>query len=177
MLPSFEHTTTERLRLRALRESDLEAMFALHADPETNRFSPLGPWRTREGMRELLALWVEDWSHRGVGYWAVEPREAPGVVVGLGGVRYKELEGQRVLNLAYRFAPRTWGSGYATEVSRVALALAREHLPGTPVVAVIHPDNIASLRVAERLGMRLDRVIPYEGTPSRVYVVPSGTAG
>ncbi|RYZ46167.1 MAG: N-acetyltransferase, partial [Myxococcaceae bacterium] len=87
-----------------------------------------------------------------------------------GGLRYKVLEGQQVLNLAYRLAPHAWGAGYATELARAALALARELLPAIPVVAVIHPENGPSLRVATRLGMRLDRRINYEGVQNCLYV-------
>ncbi len=170
MIQDFVSTTTERLLLRRIRESDLEALFALHSDPETNRYSP-SPMRTLDDARERLALWLADWANHGVGYWLVERLDAPGVVVGLGGVRPKDFEGRKVLNLAYRFSPQTWGSGYATEVSRVALAMARKHLPDIPVVAIISQKNTPSLRVAERLGMRLERVIDYEGIPSGVYVV------
>lgn len=67
--------------------------------------------RSLDAARERLALWLDDWSQHGVGYWAAERREAPGVVVGVGGVGHKELEGQSVLNLSYRFAPSAWGSG------------------------------------------------------------------
>ncbi len=170
MIQTFQSTTTERLLLRAVRDSDLDAVFALHADPETNRFSASGPVRSREEVRTLLTLWLDDWARHGVGYWLVDRRDAPGDVLGLGGVRHKELEGRRVLNLAYRLTPRTWGSGYASEVARAAIALAKQHLPEVPVIAIIHPDNLASIRVAERSGMRLDRLIDYEGTPSRLYV-------
>lgn len=171
LLQHFERTTTDRLLLRAIREDDLDALFALHSDPATNRFSRRSFMRTLEDARTTMALWLEDWAREGVGYWLVERLEAPGVVVGMGGLRHKELEGQRVLNLAYRFMPETWGSGYATEVSRVALALAARHLPRVPLVAIIHPDNTASVRVAERLGMRLDRHVIDEGVPNRVYVI------
>lgn len=170
MLEAFQRAATERLLLRPFRESDLDVVYALHGDPRTSRFRRDGPLRSLDEARELLTLWMSDWSQNGVGYWAVEQRDAPGVVVGVGGVRHKEIDGQRVLNLAYRFAPAAWGQGYATEVSRVALELAREHLADVPLVAIIHPENTPSVRVAERLGMRLDRVIPYEGTPHRVYV-------
>ncbi|WP_375769223.1 GNAT family N-acetyltransferase [Archangium gephyra] len=170
MIQHFERTTTERLLLRRLQESDLDAVFTIHADPETNRFSRSGPVRSLDAARELLALWLEDWARLGVGYWAVERLDAPGTVVGFSGVRHKQLEGQTVLNLAYRFSPQWWGSGYATEVARVALTLARKHIPDVPVVALIDVDNVASLRVAERLGMRRDRVIDYVGAPSAVYL-------
>lgn len=64
-----------------------------------------------------------------------------------------------------------WGSGYATEAARVALKLARKHIPDVPVVAIINLENVPSLRVAERLGMRRDRIIDYEGIASAVYLL------
>jgi RimJ/RimL family protein N-acetyltransferase len=170
MIQDFERTTTERLLLRRLQESDVEAVLTLHGDPETNRFHPSKTLRSLEAARELLALWLGDWARHGLGYWAVERRDAPGTVVGFGGVRRKELEGQTVLNLAYRFSPQSWGSGYATEMARVALALARKHIPDLPVVAIIHLENVPSLRVAERLGMRRDGIIDYEGAATAVYL-------
>ncbi len=169
MQQHFERRWTERLLLRRIQESDLDAVFTLHADPATNRFTPSATLHSLDGARELLRLWLGHWAHQGVGYWAVERRDAPGVVVGFSGLRYKELEGQTVLNLAYRFAPAWWGSGFATEVAREALAVAREHLPHVPVVAIIHLENTSSLRVAERLGMRRDRVIDTPDGPSAVY--------
>ncbi|MBF5046589.1 GNAT family N-acetyltransferase [Aggregicoccus sp. 17bor-14] len=170
MHPAFESAATERLLLRPFRETDLQVIFALHSDPETSRYRVSGTMRSLDDARALLGPWLEDWAERGVGYWAVARREAPGVVVGVGGVRHKELEGRPVLNLAYRLDPSTWGTGFATEVSRAAIDLARVHFPRIPVVAVIHLENASSIRVAERLGMRMDRVIDYEGTPHRVYV-------
>ena len=147
----------------------MDAVFTLHGDPVASRFSLSGP-RSRDASRELLKLWLGDWARHGIGYWAVEQRDAPGRVVGITGVRHNELEGQSVLNLAYRFSPRSWGSGYATEAARVALALARKHLPDVPVVAIIRLENLPSLRVAERLGMRRDRIIDYQGFASAVYL-------
>ena len=170
MHPAFENAATERLLLRPFLETDLQVVYALHSDPGTSQYRIHGAMRTLDDARALLSLWLRDWAERGVGYWAVARREAPEVVVGVGGVRHKELEGQPVLNLAYRLDPSTWGTGFATEVSRAALDLSRVHFPGTPVVAVIHLENAPSVKVAERLGMRLDRVIAYEGTPHRVYV-------
>jgi RimJ/RimL family protein N-acetyltransferase len=170
MIQDFERTTTGRLLLRRVQESDVEAVFTLHAAPETNRFHPSKTLRSMDAARELLALWLGDWARHGMGYWAVERLDAPGTVVGFGGVRRKELEDQAVLNLAYRFSPQSWGSGYATEMARVALALARKHVPDLPVVAIIHVENAPSLRVAERLGMQRARLMDYEGAPTAVYL-------
>ena len=170
MLRDYARTTTDRLLLRAVHESDLDAVFTLHSDPTTNRYSRRGYMETLDDARRILGLWLEDWARDGVGYWLVERRDAPGIVVGLSGLRHKEIEGQRVLNLAYRFTPETWGSGYATEVARFSLSLAARHMPHVPLVAIIHPENAASIRVVERLGMRLDRHITEDGIQNRVYV-------
>jgi ribosomal-protein-alanine N-acetyltransferase len=74
-------------------------------------------------------------------------------IIGFGGVRRMVWRDQNALNLAYRFAPSAWGHGYATEVARVAVRLARGSLPSLPIVALIHAENIASIRTAERAGM------------------------
>lgn len=56
-------------------------------------------------------------------------------------------------------------------MARVALALARKHIPDTPGVAIIHLEHVPSLRVGERLGMRRDRLIDYDGAARAVYQV------
>ncbi|WP_338863359.1 GNAT family N-acetyltransferase [Myxococcus stipitatus] len=170
-IQGLEQVTTDRLLLRAFRESDVDTVFALHSDAETQRFLHSALLRTTEAARELLSLWLSDWAKHGVGYWMVERREQPGVAVGVGGVRHKQLEGRTVLNLAYRLSPQAWGHGYATEIARMALEMARRHLPEVPPVAIIHPENTSSLRVAERLGLKFEREIALEGETNRLYVV------
>ncbi|MGK5632979.1 GNAT family N-acetyltransferase, partial [Streptomyces sp. URMC 123] len=102
--------------------------------------------------RAMVEEWIAGRSAVGVGYWAVRPacaREAFGV----GGVRAGTVDGTAVFNLYYRFAPHAWGHGYATEVTRAALDIARRVDPARPVVAIVHPDNLASQRVAHRAGL------------------------
>ncbi|MCP3103394.1 GNAT family N-acetyltransferase [Myxococcus sp. K15C18031901] len=169
--PAFARVTTARLLLRAVRDDDLDVIYQLHVDPETSRFDATGALTSMAEARELLARWQADWSREGLGYWMVERLDAPGLVVGVGGVRHKEIEGERVLNLAYRFSPRAWGQGYATEVARAALDLSARYVPDVPLVAIISPVNGPSLRVAQRLGLRLERVISYLGSDNGLYRV------
>ncbi|WP_342376708.1 GNAT family N-acetyltransferase [Myxococcus stipitatus] len=170
-IQGLKHLTTDRLLLRAFRESDVDEVFTLHSDAESNRFLASARLHSKDGARELLSLWLSDWAKHGVGYWMVEKREQPGVAVGVGGFRHKQLEGRTVLNLAYRLSPHVHGAGYATEIARTALEVARQHFPEVPLVAIIHPENTASIRVAERLGLKLEREIPLEGEKNRLYVV------
>jgi len=147
--------TTERLVLRRLRPTDLDAVFAIHADPRTNAFNPRGPDRTLDDARERLAGWIAHWDEHGFGYWAIERRDQPGVI-GVGGVQLRD----GVLNLYYRFAVEAWGHGFATEMAEAARGFARQD--GRRLVALIRPDNAPSIKVAERIGLRRVPLVPLD---------------
>lgn len=163
------------VRARPVVEGDLEALMAILGDPAANEHNPAGSLQDRETGRGKLAGWIADWRERGIGYWAVEeaaedggnsldagngpdvgnsPDAEKNTVVGFGGVHYISAgSGGEVLNLYYRFTPAVWGNGYASEVARAAFDLAAEHDPQTPVIARMPPDNRASERVAQRIGL------------------------
>ncbi|MGY6658776.1 GNAT family N-acetyltransferase [Amycolatopsis sp. TRM77291] len=155
---------TERLLLRRLREADRENIVALQADPETNKFN--GVPHTVEGARELYDAWMKHWAEHGFGYLAVSALDDPEVIVGFGGVRYHEWNGERVLNLAYRFWPFAWGKGYATEMAAAVVEWAEREIPDVPVIANIMVANEPSIRVAERLGFKIHTEEEFEGAPS-----------
>ncbi|MGA5816752.1 GNAT family N-acetyltransferase [Kitasatospora sp. NPDC094028] len=159
-------TVSERLVLSRPQEGDLEAMFAIHGDPETNRYNPNGPHRNREQSREMLAGFVADWERDGVGYCAVATRAEPAEIIGFTGLFLHTLDGERVFNLYYRYRPSAWGLGYAAEAARAAMAEALPRFPEVPVTALIRADNLPSRRLAERLGLVPDpdgRTDPQEG--------------
>ncbi len=153
---------THRVLLRQPTKDDLAAAFEIHGDPDTNLFNPAGPHRDPSVSEAQLTAWIEHWAEHGFGYWAVEES---GVVIGFSGIQHKDVEGERVLNLYYRYRPSVWGRGLAREVVREALVFAAEQLPDLPVVAIIRPVNVPSLRVAERSGFVRARTISYEGVP------------
>lgn len=155
----FGVVRTQRLTLRRPVEGDVEAMFRIHGDPETYRFTPISPDPDRATSAETLGRWLQGWRENGYGYWAVliAPDDA---VVGFGGVRRFDWQGRDILNLYYRFTPSVWGRGYATETARAAVDLARRYLRRLPVVARIRPANVASARVAERAGLSLHLLQP-----------------
>ncbi|MET9182579.1 GNAT family N-acetyltransferase [Kitasatospora aureofaciens] len=147
---------SERLVLTRPQEGDAEAMFAIHGDPETNRYNPDGPQRDIAQAREQLAGFVADWPRDGVGYCMVSTREEPEVVIGVAGLFLHSLDGEPVFNLYYRFRPSAWGKGYAAEACRAAMAEALPRFPGIPVTALIREDNLPSRRLAGRLGLVAD---------------------
>ena len=157
---------TERLLLRPLREADRQAMVDIHTDPRTNRFHPDPPDVGRAS--ELVTGWLAHWAEHGFGYLAVTERGAA-EVIGLTGVRIREFQGEKVLNLGYRFRPSAWGKGYAVESARAVLGWRARELPGLPVLACVSVANKPSLRVAERIGFTEYTEEDYEGALSRHY--------
>jgi len=103
---------------------------------------------------QLLAADVRHWQRRSFGPWMFF--ESPsGLFVGRGGLRATTLAGRSCVELLYAVRPDRWGRGYATEMSTLALARARE-LGLTEVVGLAALSNRASRRVLEKTGMRFD---------------------
>jgi RimJ/RimL family protein N-acetyltransferase len=141
---------TDRLRLRAFRKSDLDDYAALNADPDVMRHLG-GPWDRGRSWRHLGFL-MGHWDLAGCGTWAVEQRETG---LFLGRIGFAEPEGWPGCELAWALARRWWGYGYATEGAQAALDHAFRAWQKPRVISLIHPENRASIRVAERLGERL----------------------
>ncbi len=148
---------TERLLLRAPQAADLETVYALHADPVSNRHSASPPIGSREAAAELLQSWLRHWQEQGYGYWAIAELAHPEEVLGFGGIMMnsKSPGGALVPSLYFRIRPSSWGLGYASEMAQATLGLAfgRLHLPA--VLALVQPANTPSRKTLERLGLLL----------------------
>ncbi|RJQ67603.1 N-acetyltransferase [Pseudonocardiaceae bacterium YIM PH 21723] len=158
---------TGRLRLHRITEERYPRLIELIADPETNRHLS---WRNRDAELVTADLrdYQEHWRRRGFGYWAVE-EITTGELVGIGGVQTKQWESWPALNLYARFAPSTWGTGYATEMSLAAVEWAGQHLPDEPVVGVTTIGNTSSRRLMERLGMIHRETVTNDGQEMLLY--------
>ena len=157
---------TDRLVLRMLRESDLDAYAEMCADPEVMRYIGDGQPLVRPMAWRNLAMMVGHWSLRGYGLWAAEERSS-GVLVGR--IGFWNPEGWPGFELGWMLRRSFWGRGYATEGARAALQFAFTRLGQPHVISLIHSENTASIRVAERLGERLLDSIQVMGKPALVY--------
>jgi RimJ/RimL family protein N-acetyltransferase len=143
---------TARLHLRPFRPGDFEDHAAICADPEVMRFIRAGAL-TRSDSWWQLARYMSHWQLRGYGLWAVVERATDRLVGHLG---FLDPEGGHGFEMGWALARAAWGKGYALEGTREALRYAFTTLQKDHVACVIRPDNARSIRLAERLGARLE---------------------
>lgn len=149
IIPRLE---TARLHLRAFTEADMDGMAALGADPEVSRFITIdGLPKDREHAWRTMTNLMGHWMLRGFGMWAVEEKVS-GAFVGYVGPYYPETWPDK--EIGWTISRAFWGKGYASEAARAALSYARDTLKWPRVIHVIHPDNLRSIAVAERLASR-----------------------
>ena len=146
MLPDLE---TPRLALRPRRPADLDDCLAMDLDPSVARFiwgAPPDPEKHREVLRGQFAV---GWPKLG-GIWVVEERAAPGF---LGWSGLFPLEKTGLIEIGYRYLPKAWGRGIATEAAACVLDYGFRAFAFDPIVAVSHRENRASHRVLQKIGL------------------------
>ena len=104
----------------------------------------------------------------GFGRWATVYK-ANNEVIGFAGLKY--LPEFNEVDLGYRFLPEYWGMGLATEASIACLAWGFDTLKLTRIVGYTLPENLASIRVLEKMGMLRQEPILYDGEPAEFYVL------
>ena len=164
---------TERLTLRRLVPDDLDALAVLYADPELRRYFPEGTLDLEE-TREELEWFLEGHPRRPeLGLWATIEKTS-GRFIGRCGLLPWTIDDVEEVEIAYLLDRQFWGRGLATE----AAAGIRDHGFGAlgldRMISLIDPENVRSQRVAERIGMTLDRRvdgIDGDGIPTLIYAI------
>ena len=159
--------STPRLTLRGFVEADLDAFATLQADPEVMRHIGTGQTRSRPETWQAMAGFMGQWALRGHGIWAVEYE---GRFIGRIGLLHPE--GWPLPELAYALTRASWGQGLGLEGAAAALAWIRAARPGQPVGSLIRPANLASRRLAARLGGVLTAEIEVLGAPAERWDYP-----
>jgi len=163
---------SERLTIREFHpEADAEAMLAVYGDPEVMRFVPGGHFRGLGTVEARLKTYARESSRRGFSSWAVVERET-GRVIGDAG--FGIFEPTREIELGYTLARDSWGNGFATEAGSACLAAGLAHLGVPRIIAVVDEENVASQRVAERIGMTRVETIDAHYRPHVLYEARTG---
>lgn len=147
---------TDRLILRRLVLEDLDELYALYRDPEIRRYFPDGT-KTRDETQEELEWFMHGHpEHPELGLWATVHKET-GKFIGRCGLLPWEIDGRLETEIAYLLDKSFWHQGLATEAARGILKYAFEQLQVSRLICLMDPENIASQKVAARIGMTLER--------------------
>lgn len=156
---------TERLIMRPFAETDLDDYAEMCADPEVMHFLGGRTFTRMESWRHIAAQ-LGHWQLRGYGQWAVVRRDTGEFI---GRVGFLNPEGWPGFELGWTLARSAWGHGFATEAARRALDFAFKELDRDDVISLIHPENRASLAVAQRLGEKYEKDTEILGEHVGVY--------
>jgi RimJ/RimL family protein N-acetyltransferase len=167
MVPVLE---TERLKLRGHRMDDFPACAAMWADPVVTRH--FGHSFSEEESWTRFLRYFGHWSVLGFGSWLVEERATGNFVGEVGFANYRRaieppLDAPEI---GWALAARFHGRGYATEAVRSALTWGEEHFGPARTTCIINPENLPSIRVAEKCGYREFQRTTYKGQPVIVFV-------
>ena len=141
---------TGRLTLRAPNDQDYDSILRLGSDPEVMRYITYGKTQSPEEARKDLERRIQ-LSRGKHGYWIAEEKYTKQFV---GWFTLKPLENQNDFEIGYRLLREHWGKGYATEGSKRLLQYAFHQLQLKKVLAIAMPENSASRRVMEKLGLK-----------------------
>jgi [ribosomal protein S5]-alanine N-acetyltransferase len=152
---------TERLNLRQISPNDAEDLYRIYNDPKNMEFMGEAPDSIELERFHIQRHITNYYEKRGFGLWATVFKEN-NRLIGRCGLLYQEVEGENELEIAYLIEHEYWGIGLATEASRAVLKLAFDEYKFKRVVAFINPQNTASVRVAEKIGMKYEREVVYK---------------
>ncbi|WP_281247299.1 GNAT family N-acetyltransferase [Micromonospora pattaloongensis] len=153
-LSSRRPADTQRLTFAEMTVDDLDDMAALLGDPDVMRYYP------HPKDRDEALSWIR-WNQslyqrEGFGLWVIRLRDT-GEFVGDCGLTPQEVEGAVDVEVGYHVRGDLQGYGYATEAAAACRDHAREILNVRRLIAIIHPDNAPSQRVAEKIDLRFER--------------------
>lgn len=144
------------LIMRPLAAGDVDAIATLWADPKITRYLPSrGAPIARENTEAVLAAFVEHWQQRRYGVWAIVKNSSE--VIGYCGLRY--LDQLNEVELLYGLAKAHWGRGITTQAAQAAISYGFNIASLDRIIALALPENQASRRVMEKVGLRYEKQI------------------
>ena len=159
---------TPRLWMREMRPEDAADFYALNADPEVLKFTGDEPFKDVDDSRQFLENYPSiSYEKDGYGRWTCIEKSS-GEIIGWCGLR---LQSSGETDLGYRFHKRFWGKGYATESSILSLNVGFEELHLSYIIARACDENVASIRVMQKLGMHFREKEVFHGLPGSVYAL------
>lgn len=159
---------TPRLILRHLAEDDLGNLAKIYADPVVMKFfsGTHSYERTKQWVEEILNCYPQ----RGWGLWATI-HQADNKFIGRCGLISQLVDGQPEVEIGYLLAREYWGRGLATEAATASRNYGFEQLGFNRLISLIDPGNVASQKVALKVGMTYEKDTAMWEKTMRVYPI------
>jgi RimJ/RimL family protein N-acetyltransferase len=164
---------TARMTLRHMSMRDVEHLLGIFADPEAMRYYP-GTKDVAE-TRSWIRWTLDSYRTHGHGLW-IASLKSTNEFAGQCGLTVQEVEGRPEVEIGYLFLRALWGQGLATEAARACRDYGFAHMSVARLISLIDVRNAASRRVAEKLGMRLEKEITKWGKAVCLYAIARGMA-
>jgi len=159
---------SERVFVRQLSSDDLDDLYQVYSDPDAMQWVGEGDPITFDECIKWIEVTERNYQNRGYGMFAVAQKHS-NQIIGFCGLVHPD--GQLLPEIKYAYRKEFWGQGYASEVAGIVLDYATKKLGLSEVIATIAPENAASIRVVEKLGMiRSDPREEDDGSFTEVYV-------
>ncbi|BDA71519.1 probable acetyltransferase [Calothrix sp. PCC 7716] len=159
---------TTRLCLRPLAITDLNDLAEIYSDPEVMRYRLLPEPASRKQTQESLESYILHWKEYGFGRWAAIYKTSRQLI---GHCGLEHITSLKEIELSYLLAREYWGQGLATEAAMALLQYAWETLQLKRLVAIAKPENLASRRVMEKIGMQYEKNIQFYGVEWMLYKI------
>ena len=169
-IPTFE---TERLRLRPFVDQDAVPLHQILAVDGVLRYYPSSDPPDLERVERLVSRQLEHWEEHGYGWWAVDDRAKNMELIGWSGLQY--LPETDEIEIGYLLTRPFWGQGLATEGARVGMNFGLKTLQIPTIIGIVHPENLASQRVLEKIGLQYQVKAEYFGMECYKYLAENFT--
>ena len=159
---------TPRLFLRHFCENDLEDLAPILANREVMKFSLKGV-KNKEETKEFIQKIISGYKTKNYSLYAVIHREKEQLIGYCGLFFWSSIARQEEVEIGYRLDPKYWGRGLATEAAIAVRDYAFESLALNRLISLIQPENIASIKVAEKIGMEYEKDYIFRGMSVKIY--------
>ena len=165
MMPKH-HIETERLILRPILDTDIDGMFELDSNPDVHKYLGNKPITKKEQAQKYITDLQQQYKERGIGRWAVILKET-NEFMGWSGIKYLNESEQEngfynVYELGYRFIPKFWGKGYATESAQAWVDYMFNEAGVKSLYAAADIPNKGSVNVLQKVGFKITGTFVFE---------------
>ena len=172
--PNKSILETERLSLRPITMDDVDSLFLLFSDPIAMKYYPAV--KTMQETRDWAQLVIQHHAKRGFSPYACITKKDTLFVGYCGHMFQKDVDGKDEVEIGYGLIRKYWHKGYATEAAMTCKHYGFREMKLARLVSLIRPENVPSVRVAERNGMQKENEIVRWNNRHFVYAI-SNEAG